>query len=310
MEYQDYYKALGIKQSASPDDIKKAYRNLAKQYHPDMNPDDAVAEQKFKTVSEAYEVLSDPEKRKLYDQLGANWKDYARAKDRGQDPFAGRYGGYQQRPDGARYTRYTSDEAEGMFGGFSDFFRSFFGGSRGDTLGTPRDAEAELPITLEDAYHGGLKRLRVNGEQVSIRLKPGVRNGQRIRVKGKGQPGPSGQRGDLLLTLKFRPHERFTVSGTDLHTAIEVGLYQAMLSEEVHVTGLDGSTLKVKLPAGVQPGQKLRLRGKGLPALQAGDLPGSLYVEVNILLPKSLSAPERQAIERLATARTTPLAYQ
>ena len=320
MEYKDYYKILGLKKGASDDEIRKAYRKLAKKYHPDLNPDDTVAEEKFKEVSEAYEVLADPEKRKLYDQLGANWKAYQKA-GAGSQPggagfegFARNYGG-QQGGGSFRFTAEDMGDIFGDMGGFSDFFRTFFGGAAGNGNGGARrrgersrskgqDLEANMPLTLEEAYTGGYKTFTIDKKSVKIYLKPGVRSGQRLKVREKGRPHPiSGTSGDLYLNLQIQEHERFRREGDDLHMDVPVDLYTAILGGEIKIKTLEGGQLKVKVPEGTQNGQQLRLRGKGMPRLGEKDKYGALFLHLNVRLPENLSEEEIKHFRTLASLR-------
>jgi curved DNA-binding protein len=300
MEYKDYYKILGVEKSASQPDIKKAYRALAKKYHPDKTKGDKASEEKFKDISEAYEVLGDEQKRKQYDELGANWRH-----------FQQQGGQYRGQPGGGfRGTRYEGDPSE-MFGGsgFSDFFEQFFGGgfaqqgggfrSRGQAP-KGQDYEAEMAITLQEAYSGTSRLLTVNGQQLRITTKPGVADSQVLRIKGKGGPAimAGGSPGDLYIRVQVQPLPGFERQGDDLHTRLQLEMYTAILGGEVQVNTLSGK-LKLKIPAGTQNGKTLRLRGKGMPVYGKPDQHGDLYVKIEVQLPVHLTEEERGLMERL-----------
>jgi curved DNA-binding protein len=286
--FRDYYETLGVPRDASADDIRSAYRKLARKYHPDVNSD-PDAEDRFKEVAEAYEVLRDPEKRARYDRLGANWKA-------GQD-VSGSAGfeGFGNGP-GSRDVRFD-------FGGgdFSDFFENLFGGRvRGGSAGFDgfatrgADQETTLELSLEEAARGGRRKLSLaDGRDYSVTIPPGVRDGQLIRLSGEGSAGAgNGPAGDLLLRVRIKPHPRFAREGDDLRVELPVTPSEAALGATVAVPTLDG-TAKVKVPAGSSSGRRLRLRGQGI----AG---GDLYATVSIKVPRRVTAEERDAYERLA----------
>lgn len=299
MEYKDYYKILGVEKTAAQADIKKAYRALAKKYHPDKTKGDKTAEEKFKDISEAYEVLGDQEKRKQYDELGANWRHF---QQQGGGPFRGQ-------PGGQRGTYYEGDGGD-MFGGsgFSDFFEQFFGGGfaqqTGDFRGRGRaskgqDYEAEMAITLQEAYHGTARLLTVNGQQLRITTKPGVADGQVLRIKGKGGPAMGGGTpGDLYIRVQVQPLPGFDRQQDDLHIRLNLDMYTAILGGEVQVATLTGN-LKLKIPEGTQNGKTLRLRGKGMPVYGKPEQHGDLYVKIEIKLPVHLTDEERQLMKQL-----------
>lgn len=303
MDYKDYYKVLGVEKSATQADLKKAYRALAKKYHPDKNKDNKAAEEKFKDISEAYEVLGDAEKRKQYDQLGSNWRQFQNG------------GGQYQRPQGG----YSQQDYGDMFGGaggggFSDFFEQFFGGA-GASFGQQRsgrapqgqDYQAEMDITLQEAFEGTARLLNVNGQQLRIKTKPGVTDGQTLRINGKGGPAPGGTSGDLYINVRVQPDPRFERKGDDLYTSLSVDMYTAILGGNAQVNTLSGQ-LKLKIPAGTQNGKTLRLRGKGMPLYGKAAQHGDSYVKIEVTLPTDLSNEEKEMLQKLRelqAARTT-----
>jgi DnaJ-class molecular chaperone len=306
MDYKDYYKTLGLSKGASAKEIKAAFRKLARKYHPDMNPGDAKAEARFKELNEANEVLSDPEKRKRYDELGANWKAY------GGGPPPGWPGA-----QGGRVRVDVRDFGGGR--GFSDFFETFFGGrGAGQTIdfedllrgaqgrGGPQrgdDVEYEVDVSLEEVLHGATRSLSLGeGEKprkVEVKIPPGIREGARLRVAGEGPPGPGGGgRGDLFLRVRIRPHATFTRDGDDLQVAVTVPLTTAVLGGEVSVPTLDGP-LGIKVPAGSPAGRVFRLRGHGLP--RQGDGRGDILAQLNVSQLHNLTPRERELFEELRT---------
>ena len=308
MDYKDYYKILGVPKSASQADVKKAYRTLAKKYHPDKTKGDKAAEEKFKDISEAYEVLSDDEKRKQYDQLGSNWRQYQNT---------GGYGGRQEQYGGHGGGGFRGFEGDDMFGGgFSDFFQQFFGGGGGgfgQQQGGGRrghaqapkgqDYEAEMEITLQEAFHGTSRLLNLHNQQLRITTKPGVADSQVLRIKGKGaQAGGGGTPGDLYIKVYVKPDPHFERNGNDLYTTLATDIYTAILGGEAHVQTLTGQ-LKLKIPAGTQPDKTLRLRGKGMPVYGKPDQHGDLYVKINVQLPAHLSPEEKELFQRLRELR-------
>ncbi len=289
MEYKDYYKILGVSRNATQEEIKRAYRKLAAKYHPDKNKGNKEAEERFKEINEAYQVLSDPEKRKLYDRLGANWERYqkAGAQVNWEDLFQ-QSGGYT----------FTFEDL-GDFSGFSDFFKFFFGGGFRQRQRKGQDYETVLPITLEEAYHGTTRVIEVHGQKLRLKIKPGVPDGKVLRLKGKGGPGfQGGPPGDLYVKIKVLPHPTFQRKGDDLYTKVKVDLYTAVLGGKIQVPTL-GGTLNVVIPAGTQPNQKLRIKGKGMPRYDYPNTYGDLYIEVQVEIPKRLSPKERELFEQL-----------
>ncbi len=299
MEFIDYYKILELDKSASEAEIKKAYRKLARKYHPDLNPNDASAKQKFQRINEANEVLSDPEKRKKYDQYGKDWQHsdaYEQARQQqGQQQSGGR-GSYQ----GAD------------FGGedFSDFFSSMFGGGGSSFGGGGRnvrykgqDLSAELHLDLKDVYTSQKQTLTVNGKNIRLTIPAGVENGQTIRIKGHGGTGANnGPAGDLLITFSIKNNTPFKRDGNNLYTTHELDLYTAVLGGEVTVDTFDGK-VKLKAPPETQSSTKVKLKGKGFPVYKNEGQFGDLYITYNVKVPTQLSPKEKELFEELSKIR-------
>lgn len=330
VKFKDYYEVLGVKRDATDEQIRQAYRKLARKYHPDVNPGDKAAEEKFKELNEANEVLSDPEKRKRYDQLGANWKD----------------GVEFTPPPGWGRTNVEYEDFSNIFGGgggaFSDFFETLFGGGRSasgqaehqrrrSTRGRPsrgQDAEAEMEISLEDAHKGGRHRITLqtmracptcngtgtssgvvcstcrgsgqvlNPKTIDVNIPPGAREGSVIKVAKQGQPGFGGtEAGDLYIKLKVKPHPIFTVSGDDITAEVPLSPSEAVLGATIEVPTIDGKA-EMKIPAGAQGGQRMRLRGQGLNKRGGGR--GDQYVKLKIVVPTHPSEREKQLYQELA----------
>lgn len=305
MDYKDYYKILGVSKSASADEIKKAYRKLAVKYHPDKNPENKEAEARFKEISEAYEVLRDPEKRKKYDQLGSNWNQFQGA-DVGGFDFS-QFGGGRR----GKSRTYFSGNMDDLFGdsdsGFSDFFNAFFGGFGGSSGGFRQQAQrvkgqdlrSELTISLSEAYHGTSRLLNVNGQKIKINIKPGAYNGQELRIKGKGGKGRNGGTdGDIYLTIKVLPEKNYTVNGNNLIRKTDVDLYTAVLGGKLNINTLSGK-LNINIPKGTQNGTRLRVKGKGMPVYGKSGTYGDLYLQLNILIPTNLSKKEEELFRQL-----------
>ncbi|HEY7863524.1 MAG TPA: J domain-containing protein [Thermoanaerobaculia bacterium] len=304
MDYKDYYKTLGVSKTASEKEIKAAYRKLARKHHPDMNQGNAKAEARFKEINEAYEVLSDPEKRKRYDQLGADWKTYARQPRGGAGAWPGG-GGVRVEYDFG---------GGGAPSGFSDFFKTFFGGGGFGGFGGVEEAEEPfasvraadvehaVELTLAEVLKGATRTLAIGDgpkpRQVEVKIPAGVREGQRVRVAGEGAAGRGGKRGDLYLRVRLRPDPAFERKGDDLQTTVRVPLTTAVLGGEAQVPTLDGP-VGIKIPPGTSAGQTFRLRGHGLPHLESGGGRGDLLASLAVDLPKRLSAKEKELFEEL-----------
>ncbi len=326
MEFKDYYQTLGVAKTASDKELKQAYRKLARKHHPDVNPGDKTAESRFKEINEAYEVLGDPEKRRKYDELGANWRMYEQAQQQGHghpggSPFGGAGGGAWNinmgGPAGG-YRTMSEEEMHNLFGNedpFSDFFKTFFGGGgaregggrarqgRAPRTQKGRDIEHEVELTLEEAYHGATRRMSIkqggHARSVDVRIPVGVKDGSRVRAAGEGESGASGgASGDLYLRVRIRPHAVFERKGTDLHAKVAVPVTKAILGGEAQVPTITGS-VRLKIPETTQSGQVFRLKGHGMPAVGKPDDRGDLYATVEIQLPRSLTKEQREHYEAL-----------
>ena len=286
MDYKDYYKILGVERKASEDDIRKAYRKLAKQFHPDYNPNDKQSEDRFKEINEAYEVLSDSKKRSHYDRLGSEYSNWQRR---------GNPGDFNWDQYGDNGTRVNMDDLNEMFGGggFSDFFQTIFGmgGARQAPRNQMQGYQQELAISLEEAYKGTSRRIQTEGKEKIVRIPAGVRTGSKVRVAGAG---PNGL--DLYLIVNVLDDKKFERQGNDLHTTASVSVFTAMLGGEAEVDTLEGK-IKLNIPAGTQSEQVFRLAGRGMPHLKNPKEKGDLYVKLKIQIPKYLSAKQRELLD-------------
>src|SRR5215216_4668412 len=322
MDFKDYYSTLGVTKASTEKEIKQAYRKLARKLHPDVNPGDKAAETKFKEINEAYEVLGDPEKRKKYDELGANWRMYEQAGAQGgANPFGGGWnvnmggGGGQQ----GGFRTMTPEEMEEMFGDenpFSDFFTTFFGGGGGGPRAgraasgrtrrrAGRDVEHEIELSLEDAYNGSTRRLQLKHDgqsrTVDVRIPPGVGDGSRVRIPSEGEQGVGGAKaGDLFLRIRLAPHATFERKGRDLYIKVPLPVTTAVLGGEADVQTLSGKPARLRIPPLTQNGQVFRLKGFGMPAVGKTDNKGDLYARAEAQLPTQLSDEERRHYEALA----------
>src|SRR6266487_5580708 len=314
VDYKDYYKILGVDKKATEKEIRQAYRKLARKYHPDVNPGDKSAEEKFKEINEANEVLSDPEKRRKYDELSAYYQQYGRMPGAGTGPVGG--------DGGVRYEYRTvnPEDLNDLFGGqspFSDFFETFFGSSfagqpdiRTRTGGprSPRatigqDIESSVEVTLAEAYQGVTRIFELTDidgsrKRIEVKIPAGVDEGSRIRIAGQGTAG----RGDLYLRIHILPDPRFTREGTTLRTTVEVPLATAMLGGEVRVSTPDGRRLMLRIPPETANGKSFRLRSQGMPQLGQPDKRGDLYAEVTVILPTHLNDEQRRLFEAFASS--------
>jgi DnaJ-class molecular chaperone len=305
MDYHDYYKTLGVERGATDAEIKKAYRKLARQYHPEINPGNSAAETKFKEINEAYEVLSDKDKREKYDRFGRDWQRYQQG-GAGAGGFDwGSYAGGAGSPFGG---------AAAGGGDFSDFFETLFGGGGGGrTAGRAgpgfrvdgQPIEHEVDVTLDEAFTGTQRSLQISSPSgqpraITVKIPPGVDTGSRVRVAGEGAQGMGGgKRGDLFLVIRLLSHERFERRGDDLETTVQTDLYTMLLGGTVRVPVMGGKTITLNVPANTPNGKKFRISGQGMPKLRAPETRGDLYVKLDALLPLSLSTRERELVEEL-----------
>lgn len=303
MEFIDYYKVLGLDKSATAEGIKKAYRKLARKFHPDVNPNDKEAQKKFQQINEANEVLSDPEKRKKYDQYGKDWQHAEQFEQQ-----------RQQRQHQRRQESYTGgdfaggDFAEGDFadGDFSSFFESMFGGAetrQRTTRFRGQDLHADLHLQLTDVLRTHQQTLSVNGKNIRITIPAGVENGQIIKLKGYGAPGINGgPAGDLYITFQIEEHPKFKRVGNDLHTNATIDLYTALLGGETVIETLDGK-VKMKVNPETQPGTRVRLKGKGFPVYKQEGQRGDLYVTYEVKLPTNLTEKQKALFTELSQTK-------
>lgn len=299
MDFKDYYKILGVQKNAGADEIKKAYRKLAVKYHPDKNQNNKTAEDKFKEINEANEVLSDPEKRKKYDELGENWNSYQQ--------HAGQ--GSTQDFDWSKWTGNTQGNG-GHFEetDFSDFFENIFGGQFSGSSKRAykgQDYQVNAELSLEEAYAGTTRMLDLGDQKLRFKLKPGVEDGQVLKLKGKGAKGINGGApGDIYLTVHVMPHPHYTRKGNDLYCDIQVDVYTAILGGQALVRTLSGA-LKINVGKGTANGKVLRLKGMGMPKYGAVNEFGDLYAKVNVQLPETLSEREIELFKELANLKKT-----
>ncbi len=289
MEFIDYYKILGVDKKATEEDIKKAYRKLARKWHPDLNPTDKEAHQKFQQINEANEVLSDPEKRKKYDQYGKDWQHADQFEQQRQSKGASQSGGGQQ----------FSGDADSDF---SSFFESMFGGSgRGrQTKFRGQDYKAELKLQLNDVLATHQQTLTVNGKNIRITIPAGIENGQVIKLTGYGAPGVNGgPAGDLYITFSIATHPAFKRTGNDLYTTAPISLYTAMLGGETTIETMTGK-VKLTVSPETQPGSKIRLKRKGVPVYKKEGESGDLYITYEIKLPTNLSEQQKALFTELS----------
>lgn len=304
MDYKDYYKVLGVDKKASQAEIKKRFRKLAVQFHPDKNPDNAKAENKFKEANEAYEVLGDAEKRKKYDELGANWKRHDQYKNTQRGRQAGNY----------QYSGEYGDFFGGSQGGFSDFFNSFFGGNggasgRNSSRGSspfgqrpntrrPATARGHLNLSFDEAFHGVDKTIQLNGNRIRLRISPGAKGGQKLKVSGKGPQGS-----DLIVELKVGKNTAYQQEGLNLSGLIDVDFYTAALGGKANVKTPHG-VFSLKITPGTNSGKKLRLKGKGMPEYGKKESFGDFIAEIKISVPTDLNSKEKELLEQLRQLRS------
>ncbi len=322
MEYKDYYKTLGVSRDATMDEIKKKYRKMAAKFHPDKNPGNKRAEAKFKEIGEAYEVLKDPEKRKLYDQVGSDWKRYQQAGAGAEDFNWGQYarqGGGGQRVNINMEDLFGAGRHGGQAGGspFSSFFETLFGGGGFGNGGDPfaqsrsqhtrqrqpvQDTEAEIRVSLEDVMKGAEKNLRIDGEKVKIKIPAGIEDGKRLKLKGKGKPAATGERGDLFLKVNIDVPEGVEYKGKDIYQTVPVHVSKAALGGEITVPTLNGR-VKLTLPPETENGKMFRLPGRGLPVMGKSGSKGNYFIRIELKLPDKLTDKEKELFQKLADQR-------
>ena len=290
MDYKDYYKILGVERKASADDIRKAYRKLAMQYHPDKNPGDKKAEDKFKEINEAYQVLSDEQKRARYDQLGSAYSDFRTGGGRPGDFQWNDWSGTR----GAGGSVNTDDPFNG--GGFSDFFRTIFGeamrsSARNQSSQQPQGYQQEVDIAFQEAFEGTTRQLQTNGRKLQVRIPAGVKTGSKVRVAGAGPEGL-----DLYLIVNITDEDKFERNGQDLYTTSTLSVFTLILGGETDVETPTGK-VKLSIPAGTQTDQVFRLAGRGMPHLKNPNTKGDLFVKLKVQVPKYLSSKQRELLE-------------
>ena len=301
MDYKDYYQILGLPRSASTEEIRKAYRKLAMQYHPDHNPGNKQSEDRFKEINEAYQVLNDPQKRAHYDRVGSAYSNWQQRGGQGGFDW-GRWAGGT--PGGG--TRVEYGDLNDLFGGegglFSEFFRTIFGGGMG-TAGTQTSRAApgyqqQVEISLEDAFNGKTLELQSDGRRKQVRIPPGVRTGSKVRVAGSGPNGT-----DLYLIVQVKENENFERKGNNLHTNAKVDIFTAVLGGEAEVETMSGK-VKLTIPAGTQPEQMFRVAGRGMPQLKDPGTRGDLFVRLKVEIPRYLSSKQRELFEEASRIKS------
>jgi curved DNA-binding protein len=315
MEYKDYYKILGIDRNASKDEIKRAYRKLALKYHPDRNPDDNQAEEKFKEINEAYQVLSDPQKKARYDQLGESYNNW---RQRGGRPGGFNWDEWYTSTPGSGGVRVDMGDLEDILGGaglggFSEFFRRIFGGIPTEGSGYPgagfstrtttqpqrQKFEQPITISLQEAYQGTSRRIEVNGRRLEVKIPPGAHTNTKIRVSDAILTTSQGGTGDLYLVVNVAKDPRFERKGNHLYTDIDIDLYIAVLGGEVKLPTLSGNVV-LKIPPGTQPGQTFRLSDRGMPNLRKPSQHGDLFARIRVKIPQNLTRRQKDLFEELS----------
>ena len=310
MASKNYYDVLGVSKTASDKEIKQAFRKLARKHHPDVNPGDKSAEARFKDINTAFEVLSDPKKRKAYDKYGDNWPYADQLDAQQQGPFGGfsDFSNFSRRPGQGTRVQFVDFGDLGDYSDLSDIFTTFArgAGARAAPQRPRRGRNVEYPteVTLEEAYHGTTRIVNdVLGHRLEIKVPPGVKDGSRIKVSGKGEPGPGeGPRGDLYLVVSVRPHAVFQRKGNDLHVDVSVPLTDAVLGGEASVPSLKGKSLSLKIPPETQNGKSFRLKQQGMPVM--GDTAkGDLIAKIKVVIPENLTQREKELFEELKKLR-------
>ena len=300
MDYKDYYKILGVPRGASADEVKKAYRKLAMQYHPDRNPGDKQAEERFKEMNEAYQVLSDPQKRARYDQLGESYSQW----EHNGAPGNFNWGQWTAQPGQSGAQEVNFDDLFGE-GAFSDFFRSIFGGTnvgqavRSRTSRGAPSIQQPVTISLREAYAGTTRMLQIGNRRVEVKLPAGARNGTKVRVTGAGPARSDGSPSDIYLVLNVAEDHLYERDGNDLYTQVTIDVFKAILGGEAEVGTLGGKII-LTIPPGTQPEQVFRLAGRGMPQLKNSETKGDLYVRAKVQIPKKLNARQKALLEEAA----------
>ncbi len=308
MEYKDYYKVLGVERNAGKDEIKRAYRRLALKTHPDRNPGNAKSEEQFKEINEAYQVLSDPEKRSRYDQLGESYSQW----QQGGAPAGGFNWEDWSTPAQTGNVRVNVGNLEDILGGdFSEFFRRIFGGV--PDMGNPDSGrntyqrmrrganpsyQQDVTISLTEAFQGTSRRIEVDGRRLDVKIPPGAKTGTKVRVANAIPTGNAGQKGDLYLVIRVADDPRYQVKGNDLHTEVAIDLYTAVLGGDVTVQTLSGNVV-LTIPPGIQPGQSIRLAGRGIPRLNSPGTKGDLFVHIKVKIPHNLTSRQKELFQEL-----------
>jgi curved DNA-binding protein len=311
MEYKDYYKVLGVERNASKDEIKRVYRKLALKTHPDRNPGNAKAEEQFKEINEAYQVLSDPEKRSRYDQLGESYSQW----QQGGAPGGGFNWDDWYTPTQSGNVRVNVGNLEDILGeDFSEFFRRIFGGA--PDMGNPDSGRStyqrmrrgaapsyqqDVTISLSEAFQGTTRRIEMDGRRLEVKIPPGAKTGTKVRVANAVPTGNAGQKADLFLVIRIADDPRFQVKGNDLHTEVAIDLYTAVLGGEVTVQTLSGNVV-LTIPPGIQPGQTIRLAGRGIPRLNSPSTKGDLLVHIKVKIPHNLTSRQKELFQELKRA--------
>jgi curved DNA-binding protein len=322
MDFKDYYEILGVAPNAEKKVIQQTFRQLARKFHPDVNPGNKEAEEKFKTINEAYQVLSDAKQRKKYDELRAQYQQWQQTGGRQQDFdwqdwMASRAGtgtaGASQPGKGARVQYATAEDLEDLFGSdspYSDFFTNIFGGGRNSGRRTPpgprrgRDVEYEVDLSLEEAFHGAERLLEIDGHRIKAGIPAGVRTGSRVRLAGQAEPGQNGgPAGDLYLIVQISPNETFEREGDNLHMDVPVDIFTAVAGGEVRIPGLE-RPLTLKIPPRTNANRTFRIRGKGMPHLRDTKKRGDLFARVRLVLPDPLTDEEVSSMRELAASRS------
>jgi curved DNA-binding protein len=303
MDYKDYYEILGVDRKADADEIKSAYRKLALKYHPDRNPGDKSAEEKFKEINEAYQVLSDDEKRAHYDRLGSAYSSW---QQRGA-PGGFNWGEWTRGAPGGMHVEFEGDLGDLFGGGFSDFFSQIFGDFGMGSMGrqgvsrqqVPQKYETEMVVSLHEAYNGSTRQVKINDRRFDVRIPRGARSGTKLRLKGAGPPGPRGQASDVYLVVKVSPDPRFDRKRDRLYTDVSIDLYTAVLGGEATIPTMSGDVV-LNIPPGTQSGQTFRLKGRGMPDLNQKNKYGDLFAKIQVDIPRKLTSKQRDLFEQLA----------